>query len=139
MSECFICFESNETDKTGKLVHFHTEGCGCSHPVHEWCLVKWYVVYNKHQKECPFCKTPGDIRDICEMFQKFQNRLPARSLLQHNRETIMVYRNRLERYRSYVFVFIIIIAILLMFYACLYWSHAHEDDNIMPWDGHVMG
>jgi hypothetical protein len=135
--ECFICFESKETDKMGKLIHFHTEGCGCSHPVHEWCLVKWYVVYNKRQKECPFCKTPGDIHGICEIFQKFQNRFPVHSLLHNNDGTIMIYRTRRERYRSYIFMFIIIMGILLMFYACL--NRPYEDDNTMPWDGHVMG
>lgn len=77
-NECFICFESTETDVTGTLIDLCMGGCGCSHLVHEWCLVKWYTIYGKGRDECPLCKMPGEIRDIDVLIDKFRDRIPVR-------------------------------------------------------------
>ena len=144
--ECFICFESKESDVTGTLVDLHTGGCGCSHPVHEWCLVKWYMIYGKRRNECPLCKMPGAIRDIDALTEKFRDRIPVRALLVDNDDDdegiqrhYAAVRRRV-RTRAYIAICMGLFIILMILYLYIYDNISPEDthqkyhDNITPWD-----
>lgn len=140
---------------TGSLIGLHTGGCGCSHPVHEWCLVKWYTMYGKRQNECPLCKMPGVIRDIDVLIEKFRDRIPVRVFIDEEaignedwedgnarRRNIILHRQL--RYRAYISILLGLLVFLLILYA-----HITEDvpppygnqeyyDNITPWDDNAM-
>ena len=141
-NECFICFESKATDATGKLIDLRTGGCGCSHLVHEWCLVKWYMMYGKRRNECPLCKMPGNIHGINELTDKFHDRIPLRAFLvdaDGRRRNGVAYR-----YRAYISILSGLLCIIFIMYVYIYHTVPPRTeqtyyDNITPWDDHIMG
>jgi len=109
--ECFICFESYENDTLGRRIPLHTEGCGCSHTVHQWCLVKWYVIYSNYKDECPLCKMPGEIYNIHQLCEQFQDRLRSHPLANID-ELPWIPRYRQRRYRAYMYLSLVLLCII---------------------------
>jgi hypothetical protein len=139
--ECFICFEATENVTLGKKIDLRTSGCGCSHPVHEWCLIRWYTIYGKHKNECPLCKMPGAIRDIRRLSVKFHDRLQAHPRLPdaddiHDDERFI----RIRSVRMFIYALIFLFSIVL---GLLYIIHPQDPhtgqsymgvENMTPWD-----
>ena len=122
--ECFICFTASPSVALGEIVSLRTGGCGCSHLVHEWCLVKWHTVYANGKKECPLCRMPGEIQGINEMINKYQDRVAVTMLmtsdyadLQQRIEAREARRRRRTRLYMLMMVLLVFIMCLLTMYS----------------------
>ena len=95
------------------------------------------MIYDKQRNECPFCKMPGNIRDIDVLTEKFRDRIPLRV---HRNDGVVIRHTR--RYRTLISILFGLICILFIFYAYMITQSQMEPseyDNVTIWDDYQMG